>query len=257
MFFSPKTGQANRGFTLVELLVVVIIVAVIASIALPIFINSRGDAELSTTKNTLVEIGKVARIAIATGAISPSETSPIVGPSTISSSGNEMVLPAGYTLNFDLAAGTFCIDSTASNPTWFLSSTTGSPQQGNCTDGPGANATPTPTPTASQSGSGLTMNGDNATITGTGTFTDTTNGTTITTADAYAAFSSLPANWEYVRLVYQGNTYQVYKTGGITTSGPLTRNSTTSVTINLAKGTAFTAAIKYNGKTAEVNYSFS
>lgn len=253
MHLGGSERQQNSGFTLVELLVVVIVVAVIAGIAIPVVIGQRENAQLTSTKNTLVEIGKTARIAIATGLVTP-DTSPITGPANLTAGGNSVRIPEGFTLTFDLTQGTFCVQgSEAGSATWFVSSSNGLAQQGDCTNG----TSPTPTPSPTQSGSGLTMNGDNATITGTGTFTDTTNGTTITTADAYAAFSSLPANWEYVRLVYQGNTYQVYKTGPTSVSGPLTRNSTTSVTINLTKGTAFTASIKYNGKAAEVNYSFS
>ncbi|WP_346349183.1 prepilin-type N-terminal cleavage/methylation domain-containing protein [Shewanella electrodiphila] len=50
----PKKLNTNKtfGFTLIELVVVIIILGVIAVIALPKFINIKQDAEVSTVQGT-------------------------------------------------------------------------------------------------------------------------------------------------------------------------------------------------------------
>ncbi len=51
-----RTRSANHGFTLVELLIVVIILAVLASVAIPQFSSSTDDAKEAALDSTLAEM---------------------------------------------------------------------------------------------------------------------------------------------------------------------------------------------------------
>ncbi|MCL1137815.1 pilus assembly FimT family protein [Shewanella pneumatophori] len=50
--FSPKHSQAQAGFTLIELVVVIIVLGILAVIAAPKFLNLSVDAQVAQVKNT-------------------------------------------------------------------------------------------------------------------------------------------------------------------------------------------------------------
>ena len=84
----PSFRHLRRGFTLVELLIVIIIIAVLAAIAIPKFANSSARSKESALKSTL----KIARNAVEiyradTGAYPPALADLATAPGTP---------PAGY-----------------------------------------------------------------------------------------------------------------------------------------------------------------
>ena len=64
-------ARNEKGFSLLELVVVVAVLAILASIAIPSFINLRKNALISAVKATLIQVNRECMVEVAKGNASP------------------------------------------------------------------------------------------------------------------------------------------------------------------------------------------
>jgi len=88
---------------------------------------------------------------------------------------------------------------------------------------------------------------DGSGTSGTGTFTDTTNNTTIESSTSETNLSVNSANWQYIKVAYNGTTRRVYKSNGASSDNPLYKISNTKIKLQLPSTTPVTITVKYNG----------
>jgi type IV pilus assembly protein PilA len=104
-----NTSEKDKGFTLVELMVVVIILGVLLAIAVPLFINAQGSAKTNSAKANVKGAQSVIAAAVANGSL--------VGAVGLSALTNEGINAAAVPGSGNLTAGVTYLGETASTNT--------------------------------------------------------------------------------------------------------------------------------------------
>merc|ERR1739848_462038 len=115
---NPKKSRnkLQKGFTLVELLIVVIILGVLSAVALPAFLNQTGKAKVNAARASVVAAAKSCEVALISGEAGSNWAAP---------QGVGKAAPTGTGADFAPGAAAECPDPTVTPGTLFYSQVEG------------------------------------------------------------------------------------------------------------------------------------
>ena len=92
MASNQKTGRLDQGFTMIELIVVIVIIGILAAVAVPRFMNLQGQAQRSVRDGLTSNLRSAAALAYAQAAIN--NTTGVLDAATVFA---QLAQPGGLT----------------------------------------------------------------------------------------------------------------------------------------------------------------
>jgi prepilin-type N-terminal cleavage/methylation domain-containing protein len=114
--------QVQRGFTLIELVMVIVILGVLAAVAIPKFVDLKGDAVLAATQGVAGGLSSASAVNYAARSVKGTATGVAITDCANVSNALQSTLPTGYNITTPVAVAagatvTCTLNNTSVSPT--------------------------------------------------------------------------------------------------------------------------------------------